>query len=804
MTSSLEASDAFNLANEKLKEIFGDDKVCKCTLGGINGIEQTHIIKEICQIDTTNNKNLRDILKQHNIKFQNCEFSFLAINDFKNIEFNNCKIEMFDSNTSNANIKEKLVFTKCEFYSKSYNINFASTNFKNIVFKECTFKSNINIKNAKFQNFIFIKCDVFGDFIANDCTFKNAKFKNNKFNGFANFKNTIFKDNAYFNNSEFKQFADFHECKFKKIASFYGIRFHKTPNFSSVTFLEKPILINMKFDSHSFSGIKQDCDDEIKRRLENNKEATETEIYQKVYSDFRNSFSILKHMLNQNENLIDASNHHKAELYCKEMGLDYEIKNDEKSRVNFNKNINSFEKRNVNYLYSKILLVVFAVIMTTSLFFLKFCKEFGFLESFVYSLIGSVALYGAYIIVAGLTYSIFNIKYFINLINITLFKMKLPNITKWVEALQLYLYRKTSDHHTNLNKIFHFTLLMIVSYWSCLFCINTIGEIGLNETTYFCLNLITLALLIFIPILSSEKISDVGTLVISFLFTIFLFIIFILQNISYITFGILLYMLIFSFAYFIFNRSNNLAIILTKTLTYTGFIIVLLKSPELVNPTLNIFNKENIENKILSEKLAKLDYKDLANLTRLSFGDYNIDTNVTFLESNIVNQRGLIIANKTTLENVLGILFLKKEKDELDKILKNLPNKDNLNTTLKEPKNRSIALDLIFAADKVHKRGLYDMEISDKFRLRFGLADEKEIQKEVDLIIYNLARVEDILQKIAPIIEKQKNYLDIYNSIRLDKINSQTYKSTYISYVIIMVLCLYSLTKTSRKNSVVS
>gem|GEM_PF-4444806 len=72
------------------------------------------------------------------------------------------------------------------------------------------------------------------------------------------------------------------------------------------------------------------------------------------------------------------------------------------------------------------------------------------------------------------------------------------------------------------------------------------------------------------------------------------------------------------------------------------------------------------------------------------------------------------------------------------------------------------------------------------------------------LIIYNLARVEDILQKIAPIIEKQKNYLDIYNSIRLDKINSQTYKSTYISYVIIMVLCLYSLTKTSRKNSVVS
>lgn len=804
MTSSSETLDTFNLANEKLKEIFGNDKVSECDLIGINGIEQTHIVKEICQIDTINNKDLQDILEKHNIKFQNCKFGFLNINDFKNIEFNNCKIEMFDSNISDTNIKEKLVFTKCIFYSKSYNIDFASTNFKNVTFKKCIFKSNINIKDAKFKNFTFKECTVFGDFIANDCIFKNVIFKNNKFYGFTNFKNTIFKDNAYFNNSEFNKFADFHECKFKKIASFYGIRFHKTPNFSSVTFLEKPILINMKFDSHSFSSIKQDCDDEIKRRFENNKEATEAEFYPKVYSDFRNSFSILKHMLNQNENLIDASNHHKAELYCKEMGLDYEIKYDEKSRVNFNKNINSFEKRNVNYLYSKILFVVFAAVMTISLLFLKFCKEFGFLESLVYSLIGSVSLYGAYIIVAGFTYSIFNIKYFINLINIVLFKMKLPDITKWVEALQLYLYRKTSDHHTNLNKIFHFTLLMIVSYWSCLFCINTIGEIGLNETMYFCLNLITLALLIFIPILNSEKISDVGTLVISFLFAIFLFIIFILQNISYITFGILLYMLIFSFTYFVFNRSNNLAIILTKTLTYAGFIIVLLKSPELINPTLNIFNKENIENKILSEKLAKLDYKDLANLTRLSFGDYNIDTNITFLESNIVNQRELIITNKATLENVLGILFQKKEKEELNKILKNLPNKDDLNTTLKEPKNRSIALDLIFAADKVYKRGLYDMEMSDKFRLRFGLADEKEIQKEIDLIIGNIARIEEVLQKLTPIVEKQKIYLDIYNAIRLDKINSQTYKSTYILYVIVMILCLYSLAKTSRKNSIVS
>lgn len=177
LTSPSETSDTFNLANEKLKEIFGNDKVSECDLIEINGIDQTHIVKEICQIDTINNKDLQDILEKHNIKFQNCKFGFLNINDFKNIEFNNCKIEMFNSNISDTNIKEKLVFTKCIFYSKSYNVDFAPTNFKNVTFEECIFKSNINIKDAKFQNFTFKECTVFGDFIASDCIFENEILK---------------------------------------------------------------------------------------------------------------------------------------------------------------------------------------------------------------------------------------------------------------------------------------------------------------------------------------------------------------------------------------------------------------------------------------------------------------------------------------------------------------------------------------------------------------------------------------------------------------------------------------------------
>ncbi|MGG7073725.1 hypothetical protein U5B43_05635 [Campylobacter sp. 9BO] len=96
------------------------------------------------------------------------------------------------------------------------------------------------------------------------------------------------------------------------------------------------------------------------------------------------------------------------------------------------------------------------------------------------------------------------------------------------------------------------------------------------------------------------------------------------------------------------------------------------------------------------------------------------------------------------------------------------------------------------------------MEFTDEFRLYWGFANKDEIEKEIKILIDTLNQSKDELYKLKPIAEKQEIYLDIYKSIRLDKIGPQTYKSTYILYIIIMILCLYSLTKTARKNSIVS
>lgn len=802
--------------------------------------------------------------------FKNCIFNFnkeLCLTLKNSIKFYNCEFRgEFNINGKNS---ELLNLDKCKFYDdirlsgKINIINIRYTSFKSIGLENITnerlfiYNATINedfdmygsaikssfgfmrIENCEFEKEFYIESIKFlDDVVFQKCKFKNLRLLNTNFNvadfsdstfidadfsksafkSVANFKGCefgteidaektidlseiIFEDNAYFDECEFNYFVAFHSTSFKKTASFYKAKFNVMPNFSPGDFQGILNLNNTEwFDGKKAQEVNFDI---IKSNVE---KAYSNHDFAENIINFRSSFCGIKNALSAMQNQLDAKNFHKAELYCKEMELDYEIQNDEKKRRQYNKKINLPNTNNTNFLYpQEVIIAILGISLGSFLSFIAY-MDFTIIESSVFSLVVCILLYAIYIIVAGFIYTVFHIKDFCHLS----YLVKIPDITKWIESLMLYLYRNTSDHHTNLNKILHFTFLIIASYGLFLLCVNKTNffiiayKINLDEVVYFSLNFILLGLFIFIPMLNIKKISDMSAIVIVFLFAIFAIVAYILPMIGHVTFGILLYILILSILYSTFVRKSNWAIILTKLFTYICLILVLLLNPGLINPALNIFNKENIENKNLLEKLSRIDYSDLSNLTRLSLGNYNIDANVTFLESTIINQKELIIANKATLESVLGFLFKRNEKEEIDRILQKLDNKNDLNITLKEPKNRSIALDLIYAANKFAKRHLYDMEFSDKFRLKFGLADEKEIQKEIDLVIDALMKIENILQKLAPVVEKQKIYLDIYNAIRLDKINSQTYKSTYILYVIIMILCLYSLTKTARKNSVIS
>lgn len=792
------------------------------------------IIKEASYINNFKVVNANNIKK---LTFEDCtikniDFSHSQIDDiefnrcaieqmsFFNIKFNNFKIEEIKSN-------EYIKISSCTFSGDFQIINSSIKNInQGIVLqsqKNKFFKKAMIITKSQIDNLDLSNSEFYSEVDFNNCTFKNINLGKTIIKNITNFKNcefvrvyfenTIFEDNAYFNNANFKDFADFHESEFRGTACFYGVEFCKTPNFSSVLFAKNAILINTSFHSNNFKKIKKDCDKEADRRWENNNKDTankeKQEFYKKVYSDFRNSFAILKHTLNNSGNLIDASNHHKAELYCKEMELECDLL----GAINYSKQQYS-TKRNTNKNEINITLFfkfIYSILKGAGKFLLSLICYIIFFVLCILTLPAFIIAFET----CGLLWVFYRtIKYLFSTEKciwkkqiVKINRKKIDDFTKWFDYLTLNIYRNTSDHHTNFNKIFHFTLLMIAAYGTCLFCINKVSEFivkSFSYEIYLTLNILLILLLMFVSIFKYKEITKYGMSAIVFLCLIFTVFTILLQNKSHIIFGILLYIFVLIISYILFISKGSVVIISTRLFAYIALILILLLRPELINPTQNIINKENIENKNLLEKFTDLSDRDLAILTKLSFRDYDNNASISFSENNIVNQKEIIIANKKTLESIFKFLFVKTDKDSLLKILEEVDNKIDLNTILREPKNRTIALNLIFAANKEYERNLYDMELKDSFRLFFKFADEKEIQREINLLLDAIAEDNNTLQKLQPIIEKQEVYLDVYIAIRIDEINSQTYKSTYILYFIIMILCLYSLTKTARKNSVIS
>lgn len=221
--------------------------------------------------------------------------------------------------------KYPLLFMNCVFQCENLNTHFIE-NLKKLCFIECEFKGKITLR--------FREClDIFQ---MTYCTFEKPLTIHGKF-----------KENAIFHNSTFKDSADFHECEFEKTANFYGVKFKKVPNFSQAQFKGSLNVVNtnLDFDFKSLDKkIRKEYETYNHITLENKenlgyikrffkylisfftKASKDTEKYQKPLehfaNDFRDSFRIFKNTLIKDNNLLDASEFHRFELYCKEIELD--------------------------------------------------------------------------------------------------------------------------------------------------------------------------------------------------------------------------------------------------------------------------------------------------------------------------------------------------------------------------------------------------------------------------------------------------------------------------------------------------
>ncbi len=209
-----------------------------------------------------------------------------AISGVTNFAFVNVEVMLLISST----FKEEICLYTYNF-KKMQNINFEDITFGKLFLQKELFEKSVNFERCIFLQDVNFKDYTFNEIAFNTCTFK---------------------ENAYFNNSNFTKGVDFHESEFEKTACFYGVKFDETPNFSQALFKSNINIINsnLNFD---FTKL----DKKIRLLSLQGKGKYNYEIA----NDFRDSFRNFKSALIKDNNLLDASNFHKYELYCKEIEL---------------------------------------------------------------------------------------------------------------------------------------------------------------------------------------------------------------------------------------------------------------------------------------------------------------------------------------------------------------------------------------------------------------------------------------------------------------------------------------------------
>ncbi|MGJ0124843.1 hypothetical protein [Campylobacter coli] len=278
-----------------------------------NAIAQCNIIFSECNISLSDKQSENNRIVKTNLYFYNCTFE-KSLN-LKNIIF-----------------EKTLTFNQCAFYNdlEIYQNQFLD----HLAFINCSNEQNdkkiisLDLKENEFEGYLFIKnctiekINLWKNKFKNRCYFVDSNFgykdKDNQVK--LNFSNTHFEDEVYFNNSEFYSYADFHECKFDNIACFYGVKFYKAPNFSQVVLKGNLNALNIT-SNFVFDDLKIQIKKEQENFNKDKKEQDKKPLY-KFSNDFRDSFRTFKNALIKDNNLLDASNFHKYELYCKELELE--------------------------------------------------------------------------------------------------------------------------------------------------------------------------------------------------------------------------------------------------------------------------------------------------------------------------------------------------------------------------------------------------------------------------------------------------------------------------------------------------
>lgn len=681
---------------------------------------------------------------------------------------------------------------------------------ENIVFKE----------KVKFD-----KCEFKGKVSFKNCTFKKQVI----------FSNSSFEYNIYFNNSTFEDYADFHECEFEKVACFYGVKFKKVPNLSACYFKEQKAanLVNIDINSLGFKQVENFIDDNYckdKAYQEDQSEEKEQKYKLRYAQNAKDSFRIIKDVLIEQNNILEAQEWHKFELYAREKELEISLEKIIQSnhRASLEKK-KKFKKITLALVFNAILTILNNVkdkigyfIEHIPIFFgcLLFCCIlfpmflFGFIMQLV---IGFFAIF-FYITLNLLIQENFLLfmTRFIKYKTIKIYRIgkNMQDYTTWVNCVLLQLYRNTSDHHTNFVKILNFTAGMITLYAGL--CYAFIKHIDILNSIDFSDFLFLSSYCVIIIILFSYSIVRKKFLMLSLamFFIIFAFLFF--ESMTFLNskpievFFLMVYFLGIIIFYIFFICKIKIIIFFVRVLSYMVFLGVIILKPQLINPFIGIFSSDKLFESKFERKLSDLNSSTIINLAKISqknfilLNEYQKEHNISFTELNSV--KTTIITNKIELNNILSYLFDKKKIDNFEKILTTLENnRSDLISTIKNIDNKNNNSAMFLDMKKLLNLDFIDRIDERIYSIIRYFPCLSITPKDEEYQIFESQENQTKLKNILSIIklDDKLKLQSIKQIIDCDKILSDTIKSTSVIYSIILLLCIFSLQKTARKNSII-
>ncbi|ELC8515628.1 pentapeptide repeat-containing protein [Campylobacter jejuni] len=751
---------------------------------------------------------LNNMLFEQDLVFDNVKKLSLIINDnvkFNKLFINNCN-ELYLQFNGRVEVIDKISINDCKFKQISINNHIDG----NIEFQKCEFND--------FNLYGFSNATIKGTFTFDFCEIKEkVNFMNFEFENKVSFKMSKFKDNVYFNNSHFKDYVDFHECEFEKIACFYGVKFYKTPNFSACYFKEPKAvnLINVDIDKLDFKSVEKYIEDNYQD------ESYKNEHKLRYAKNLKDSFRVIKDVLITQNNTLEAQEWHKLELYAKEKELEIQLGGDNKDSI---KNIQKI-KKSVIKKPSNNPSNILAKIQSLSDKYIKICdfvvcfimligrSIFGFLLSIIEIFCNVIKSICKIIqIILSCIFCIASIDRILKLEYLKFYRKisslgkTMLDFTLWFDCVLLQVYRNTSNHHTNFLKILNFTILMISSYaiFGLLFLNNMDFILSFGPMTIAAMNYIVLLMLLIIFISLTRQLYQHGAILLFLIYGLFIIsIVSFLSPIYIPAFYFLIYFVGILISYLLFICKIKLFVFISRLFAYICLIGVVILKPQLINPFVGIFSSDKLYESKFEKRLNDLNTSAIVNLASILQNDFNLhlkDQNISFTELN--SAKALIIANKEKLKEILSKVYNDKYVSDYKKVLNELENNtSNVKNIIEEIDNKNNNSVVSAQLNKFLKLN-FNQEIDILYAIKSNFSISEKLSPE-QMAIFDQKDSQDKLKSVLALLKFKSSFEGILKIINQDEITENTIKSTGVLYGIILLLCIFSLQKTARKNSIV-